>query len=330
MEQEIIHIGGDSVKSDRFGSVSGYLVRFGDPQNVDLSGDFFTKNTDFGFPLSKEMPINLYYQHGMDKTIRTKSVGSGTVIADDIGLWIQAQIDINDGYGKAIASLASKRKLGFSSGAAGHLVSRKQVGDAYEITQWALAEASLTPNPAEPLNMIKSMDDLMSELAMEDEDPMVPAPMESPEQFASSAFSESGSEIAGDAIECLFECLTEGLSGAIESKGAEASDYAFALIDEFSVRSKSVIRSILSDANLIKSYSIDKELSVRVVERRLRDVIGLSRQTAKTFASLINQYKYSNVFDEDQEQSIVVQDENSSNDQERKDIIERLEILDLL
>ena len=40
--------------------------------------------------------------------------------------------------------------LGWSSGAASHLVERQNVGKSAMITFWQLAEASLTPTPAEP------------------------------------------------------------------------------------------------------------------------------------------------------------------------------------
>jgi len=43
----------DGIKSDRLGYVKGYLVRFGDTQSADLEGDYFTKSTDYGFPMSE-------------------------------------------------------------------------------------------------------------------------------------------------------------------------------------------------------------------------------------------------------------------------------------
>jgi hypothetical protein len=71
----------------------------------------------------------------------------------DNGLWYEAQLDMADEYAKMIYDLAKKGKLGFSSGAASHMVDREKVGKSYEIKRWNLAEASLTPQPAESRNM---------------------------------------------------------------------------------------------------------------------------------------------------------------------------------
>jgi phage head maturation protease len=150
---------GDSVKATPTGHVSGYLVRFGDPEATDTSGDYFTKSTDFGFPTDKELPINLYYNHGFDSKVKGKSVGTATVKMDDIGLWLDGQLDIADKYARAIARLASEGKLGLSSGSSSHLSARKSItNDVSEITQWTLAEASLTPSPAEWRNTVKSVE----------------------------------------------------------------------------------------------------------------------------------------------------------------------------
>ena len=71
----------------------------------------------------------------------------------DFGLWYEAQLDMADEYAKMIYDLAQKGKLGFSSGAASHMVDREKVGKSFEIKRWNLAEASLTPQPAESRNM---------------------------------------------------------------------------------------------------------------------------------------------------------------------------------
>jgi len=135
----------DGIKSDRLGYVKGYLVRFGDTKTADLEGDFFTASTDYGFPISKgqRVPLNVYYHHGMDSMVGKKSIGTGYIKMDDTGLWYEAQLDMADEYGSMIAKLCKQGKMGFSSGAAGHLVERKSMGGAAEITRWPIAEASL-------------------------------------------------------------------------------------------------------------------------------------------------------------------------------------------
>lgn len=149
---------GDGVKAVGNGIVQGYLVRFGNSSDTDLEKDFFTKNTDFGFEFNdgSEHKLGLYYNHGMDSVLGTKKIGYGSVKLTDKGLWYEAQLDLADEYAKMIYDLAKKGKLGFSSGAASHMVERMPVGKSYEIKRWNLAEASLTPQPAESRNMVEA------------------------------------------------------------------------------------------------------------------------------------------------------------------------------
>jgi phage head maturation protease len=135
--------------------VKGYLVRFGNASDTDLEKDYFTKDTDFGmeFVDGSEHKLGLYYNHGMDKLLGTKKIGYGSIKMTDKGLWYEAQLDMADEYAKMIFDLAKSGKLGFSSGAASHMVERMPVGKSFEIKRWNLAEASLTPQPAESRNM---------------------------------------------------------------------------------------------------------------------------------------------------------------------------------
>ena len=149
---------GGAIKAKGKGIVEGYLVRFGGPDNTDLEKDYFTKNTDFGmeFINGDAHKLGLYYNHGMDKMLGTKKIGYGTIKMTNEGLWYQAQLDMADEYAKMIYELAQKGKLGFSSGAASHMVERTPVGKSFEIKRWNLAEASLTPQPAESRNMAET------------------------------------------------------------------------------------------------------------------------------------------------------------------------------
>ena len=146
---------GCELKTSGNGVVKGYLVRFGNPQDTDLERDYFTKNTDFGmeFVDGSNHKLGLYYNHGMDPIVKTKKIGYGTIKMTDNGLWYEAQLDLADEYAKMIYDLAKKGKLGFSSGAASHMVERTPMGKSFEIKRWNLAEASLTPQPAESRNM---------------------------------------------------------------------------------------------------------------------------------------------------------------------------------
>jgi HK97 family phage major capsid protein len=82
----------------------------------------------------------------------------------DVGVWVETQLEMRDEYEKRLMELAAAGKLGWSSGAAGHLVEREQVGKSYHIKSWPIAEASLTPTPAEPRNTVISVKSLFDNI----------------------------------------------------------------------------------------------------------------------------------------------------------------------
>jgi len=123
-------------------TLGGYGVIFG---GADLEGETFTPETDFWLDRLTPTPPVLY-QHGKDKHIKAHALGHATVERQDVGLWVEAQIALADEYAEAIRELAEQGKLGWSSGAVGHLTAR----EGKTITVWPIAEFSLTPTPAEP------------------------------------------------------------------------------------------------------------------------------------------------------------------------------------
>lgn len=139
---------GSEVKALGDGKVGGYLVVFSGPEDPDLTGDYFTKDTDFD--VEDGAVKSVFYAHGQDPQVGKRRIGKGSVKQTDVGVWIEAQLDLADEYQKAIYELAKKGKLGWSSGSAAHLVERKEAENGTKhITFWPLAEASLTPQPAE-------------------------------------------------------------------------------------------------------------------------------------------------------------------------------------
>ena len=160
MENETLVFYGGEVKALGDGKIAGYLVRYGSPKDVDLEGDFFSKETDLGIEDGSRLP--LYYQHGMDGTLKTRKIGKGLIKFDDVGAWLDAQLEMRDEYEKALYELVEAGKLGYSSGAAGHLVAREQVGKSWHIKSWPIGEASLTPTPAEPRNSVMSIKSLLT------------------------------------------------------------------------------------------------------------------------------------------------------------------------
>ena len=139
---------GGAVKALGNGKIGGYLVRFTDETKPDLTGDYFTAETELGM----NSPLPVFYQHGQDVVIGKSVLGAAVVKRDEIGLWVDAQLQLRDEYQAAIYKLAEAGKLGWSSGAVAHLVERKAVGSANWLKTWWIAEASLTPSPAEPMN----------------------------------------------------------------------------------------------------------------------------------------------------------------------------------
>lgn len=143
---------GDTVKALGNGKVAGYLVRYGTPKDTDLEGDFFSKETELGISPGSSLPV--FYQHGYDGTLKARKIGKGDIKFDDIGAWLEAQLEMRDEYEKMIYQMAEQGKIGWSSGAAGYLVEREAIGKVNHIKTWLIAEASLTPTPAEPRNAV--------------------------------------------------------------------------------------------------------------------------------------------------------------------------------
>ena len=158
MEDNLIYYGG-SVKVLGDGRVGGYLIRYSDENSPDLEGDFFSPETDLGVESGSKLPV--YYQHGYDPVFKTKRIGRATAEFQDAGVWLEAQLEMRDEYERGLMELAEAGKLGWSSGAAGHLVDREQVGKSWHIKSWPIAEASLTPTPAEPRNTAVSVKSLL-------------------------------------------------------------------------------------------------------------------------------------------------------------------------
>ena len=152
---------GDTVKAVKMddGNVklAGYLVRFGDATKTDLTHDYFTAQTDYG-EIEKS---DGYFNHRMPVRFGGKQIVYGDQLPDvklqkdDVGIFAEIILGARNEYEKMIAEMGLAGKLGWSSGTAPHLVDRKQVGNAWEITRWPLGlDASLTPTPAEPRNTV--------------------------------------------------------------------------------------------------------------------------------------------------------------------------------
>lgn len=319
---------GSAIKADDNGRVRGYLVRFG---GQDLEGDYFTKNTDFGRPMSPgvRVPMNLYYHHGQDKTIGKSRIGLGFITMDDKGLWYESQVEMADQYQKMIQELAKSGKLGYSSGATGHMVERKKMSDGrYEITRWPIGEASLTPTPAEPGNMVKSLKDMYGDMedGMEEEEMIIPvAPGEDVATFVESVYSNLAAEMVHEGVEALYDRLCAGMMAALDA--GLGKQHIDAIIDAFASKAKELTANLKDPAAEVQSMKSKHErpTSIREVERRLRDAVCLSRAESTRFAKTI----WSELRDEASSEDVTIVEQPSDIEDAKSALLRELMIMEL-
>ena len=212
---DILVFDGSEVKALEGGKVAGYLVRFSTKSDPDLTGDYFSPDTDYGTATKTA----ILYQHGFDKKMKRRKLGEGELRKDDIGVWVEAQLNLRDEYEKAIYDLAAAGKLGWSSGTASHLVERD--GDG-KITAWPLGlDASLTPTPAEPRNSAIPLKSLItSSEAAESDKSEEPTPTQAPAQ------SGKENEMEKDEFKAMLDESTKTIAADVEAKAEAAAKKA--------------------------------------------------------------------------------------------------------
>lgn len=153
---------GDPVKSLGENRLGGYLVRFGSADEPDQSSerDFFTRSTDFGhddWPVT--VPVLIH--HGLLPGVGVHRIGSAKMTLDDDGIFVEAMLKAHDEWARRVlrtmqrkSSVSGTAPLRWSSGSADHLVRRDAVKSSsgevsHWLRSWFIAEASLTPTPAE-------------------------------------------------------------------------------------------------------------------------------------------------------------------------------------
>ncbi len=126
--------------------MGGYLIVWGSPAQRDLQGEYFTPETELGLGWYDRRPA--LYHHGLDGDLKSPMIGTiDRLVADETGVWAEAQLDLRHRYVRAIQRLVERGILGWSSGSLPHLV---EVADDGRIKRWPIVEGSLTPAPAEP------------------------------------------------------------------------------------------------------------------------------------------------------------------------------------
>lgn len=151
----MVHVG-DAVKSLDGGKFGGYLVRFTSADDPDLTGDFFTAETDFDLDWDDENKCTVYFNHGLDPVLKNRKLTEQKAVLkmDDVGIWMEGILAERDEYEKFIAQQVKAGDMGLSSGTNPTLVTRQRVKSAYHITSWPLGkDGSITHIPAEYRNV---------------------------------------------------------------------------------------------------------------------------------------------------------------------------------
>jgi hypothetical protein len=199
------------------------------------------------------------------------------------------------------------------------MVEREMMGKSYEIKRWALAEASLTPTPAEYRNkaeakryfdeegryvdytekekreMSKKSED---EYESEDEnvDDMVEGLMminATPEEIASIIYDGVEEDLVADSIHCLYKRMIEGVLGVIESNGDIATinavvqgfhDRVLMVADKYVAMPEA---QMSMEMEAMKGIVAKSPENIKQCERALRDAMDLSRSQAKGLAKLV-------------------------------------------
>ena len=150
--EDLLIFQGGAIKALGDGKIGGHLVLFGDQRNLDLDGEYFDAETNFGL-IDGKRQTHIYYQHGYDPILKRTSLGVGKLSQDDLGIWIEAQLEMRDDYEERIYGFVEEGKMGWSSGTSPSLISTERKAKGAWISSWPLGlDASLTPTPAEPRN----------------------------------------------------------------------------------------------------------------------------------------------------------------------------------
>lgn len=141
--------------------LQGYGVVF---DSVDLDGEKFTKDTDFGLDNFVRLPV--FYSHNMKEVKGV--IGSAMVNAvDDVGILFDIIIDRSNKYLTLVKKLADMGRIGLSTGGLPQGVEK----DGSVIKTWNLIEVSVTETPAEFLTLslseVKEFNDMLLEAASE-------------------------------------------------------------------------------------------------------------------------------------------------------------------
>ena len=128
--------------------IGGYAALWGGPDRKDLVEEYFTPETGEMLNVYDAVgKLPLFYHHGADETMKASVVGLVDVmLADDVGLWYEAEMKKGNEYRDAIAAMIAERSLHTSTGCLpGH---RKAANDGW-LERWCIVDVSMTQTPME-------------------------------------------------------------------------------------------------------------------------------------------------------------------------------------
>ena len=146
---------GDTIKAMTSGdntlTVAAYGIRYGSEAERDMQGEWFAPDTDYG-PGGGNGVVTMFH-HGIPLKAELTELARRTfapvkAVADNVGIFVEAVLDLADEYQAAIAKLVQAGKLRWSSGTAAHLIDVDQASG--KIKRWHPIEFSYTPAAAEP------------------------------------------------------------------------------------------------------------------------------------------------------------------------------------
>lgn len=158
---EVKSIGGDQVR--------GLAIRFGNPDEPDMSHmrDFFSGDTAYWLDAWKTRPM--LYHHAMEEnTADDPIVGTWTkATVTDEGVWLEGELSKSFKYRAAIKEMVRRGLLHISTDSAPHLVKRERLENGTNaVKRWPICAASLTISPAEPRLASVAFKSLIDELGL--------------------------------------------------------------------------------------------------------------------------------------------------------------------
>ena len=270
-------------------------IGYGDKDNKDLDGEFFTDKTDFSddfIPI-----IGLNYDHlpywsdnpFASRTLKSKLLGSAKFVeSTEEGRWYEAEVAKAESYQEYIAMLAEKGYLGASTQAMPGSVTVLASG---EIVDWAETGMALTVRPtnSDTLNTINEMAKSFSiplypEIKKSVEDQAVVdalAKQKAEEDAAAAAAGEDeGSDQNGDDTTSATEITidTEGLVEDVKTAAtaaiAEAMEAPLTAINNIVTTLTEAVEGIksLTDDEQFKSFITDFSENLAENNRQLKAV----------------------------------------------------------